>query len=164
MSALILTQEHLQKIFYYNTETGIFTRLVSTSLGSHPGDLAGCLTRDGYWIIKIGGKIYPAHRLAWFYVNGKWPTKHLDHINGIKNDNRFCNLREVSVSENQQNLTKAHKDSKSGFLGVIKKGKVFKARIKIDGKQKHLGTFATPELAFAAYVKAKREFHPMGML
>lgn len=159
-----LTHERLKELFGYNPETGLFTRLVALAKSSYVGEVAGTLDPKGYIVLGIDYKLYLGHRLAWFYMTGEWPSKHIDHIDGVRSNNCFANLREASVSENAQNVTKSRKDSKSGFLGVFKHGVKWTARITINGKTKHLGLFTTPELASEAYVAAKREFHSFGML
>lgn len=152
MNTKHLTLERLKELFYYNPKTGVFTRKVSVSFGTYAGDIAGTPDKDGYVRICIDYKLYGAHRLAWFYMTGNWPTKQIDHKDRISNNNKFDNLREASNYQNS-----ANKESKSKCPGVSKRGKKWRAKIVADGKEKRLGTFATPELASAAYVAAKRE-------
>jgi len=109
--------------------------------------------------ISILGKLYCAHRLAWLYVHGKWPDRHIDHINGKPDDNRISNLRDVSVSVNMQNRTRAQSNNKSGLLGVSKVQNGWTATIGKNKKRIHLGTFPSPELASSVYIKAKRYLH-----
>jgi hypothetical protein len=106
------------------------------------------------------------HRLAWLYVTGAWPKKHLDHINGDRADNRFCNLREADDAANNQNRKRANKCSLTGVLGVTycKQTKRYRAVIMHNRKSIHLGRFDTPEEAHAAYVGAKRVLHPAGAI
>ena len=155
MQASLPTQQRLKQLFSYNPETGLFTRLVSASFGTYAGDIAGHLDKEGYVQICVDYKLCRAHRLAWLYMTGNWPTKQIDHINRIKNDNRFSNLRDVSNKENS--LNKAPKEcalippgSKSKYVGVSQKRNSWRARVTIDGKQVHLGVFKTEELANAA--------------
>jgi hypothetical protein len=118
---------------------------------------------QGYISIGVDGTHYLAHRLAWLYVYGEWPTAwpagQVDHINRIKTDNRIANLRIVTSSENKQNRELPHANNRLGFLGVKRNGSKFMARIMLHGKVKHLGTFDTPELASAAYKSAKTTVH-----
>lgn len=165
MNYLTLSPEIIKNKLNYNIETGQFTWRLN--VGSHgrikSGTIAGNPFDNGYWQIKLNGKHYQAHRLAWAYVTGEWPKNHIDHINGIKNDNRFCNLRDVSISINAQNQRKPRTDNKCGFLGVFchqtKTKTSWRARIKINGKAVHIGLFKTPELAHEAYLSAKRKYH-----
>lgn len=154
-----LTQEMLKSRLDYNPETGIFTRKFSPSRNVAAGSIPGKIKRDGYKFITINGREYPSHRLAWMYVTGAWPLGCIDHINGNRTDNRIQNLRDVSTSENLQNQRVAHRDNKTGFLGVSRKGVRFVAKICVNYKDVHLGTFPTPETAHAAYISAKRNIH-----
>ncbi|MCI0598731.1 MAG: HNH endonuclease [Beijerinckiaceae bacterium] len=89
---------------------------------------------------------------------GAWPIAQIDHINGDRADNRFLNLREATRTENAWNA-KLRSDSHSGFKGVRRHKRRWCAYIKVSGKQKHLGSFATPEEAHDAYCRAAREHH-----
>jgi hypothetical protein len=108
-----------------------------------------------------------AHRLAWLYVHGHLPFGSIDHINGIRSDNRLCNIRIATKSENNQNLKKAQKNNKStGLLGAFynKRANCFISQIVINRKQIFVGRFKTKEYAHNAYIQAKRNLHPFGML
>ena len=157
---MILTQERLKEVLHYNQKTGIFTWRARIARCIHIGGIAGSNAGRGYWQIAIFGVCYPAHRLAWFYMTGKWPEADIDHENHIRNDNRWENLRNGSRSFNMQNQRKAHSDNSIGFLGVSRNGKGFIAKIVLNYKKYRLGTYSTPELAHQAYLKAKREMHP----
>jgi hypothetical protein len=65
----------------------------------------------------LTGVLYREHRLAWLYMTGEWPTHEIDHINGDRVDNRFCNLREATASENRWNSRKRVNNT-SGYKGV----------------------------------------------
>ncbi len=102
---------------YYDLDTGQFYWKVKTG-NKRVGDIAGSVTTyDQYRRIKINGKMYLAHRLAWFFVYGDWPKNEIDHINGTRDDNRIENLRDVSHSLNQRNA-KRRKDNTSGMVGI----------------------------------------------
>lgn len=136
--------EELKRIFFYDPETGNFYRLKSIR-NLRKGDIAGSLNRSGYIEIYINGKRYRAHRLAIFYMTGRWP-KAVDHKNRIRNDNRWCNIRPCTLAENNQNPG-ISKRNKSGVIGVHWHGQQRKwiAAIQIDGKKLHLGSFSTRE-------------------
>ena len=159
-----LSLERLHELLHYNPRTGLFVRKVRAGNSAPVGTIAGGFNRKGYRIIRVDGRRYLASRLAWFYVHGRWPKDEIDHRNGVRDDNRLANLREASHSENQQNRRKAHKSNATGFLGVSPNEGKFRAQIKINGNRLHLGNFATPQEAHAAYVKAKRKLHPLGLL
>jgi hypothetical protein len=158
MSNTNLTAEEVRRLFNYDPDTGIFTRLVNRHRFK-AGEVAGAKSDDGYINIKIRTKTYKAHRLAWLYVYGLFPSLQVDHINGIRSDNRISNLREVSHSGNTQNQKEAQRSNKSGFLGVSPNNRRWKATIAVHGEYKYLGTFDTPELAHQAYLDAKRSLH-----
>lgn len=155
-----LTPARLHEVLAYDCETGIFTRKLTTSTRVKIGSIAGAFGSGGYINIKIDNVLFLAHRLAWLYVNLRWPDKRLDHTNGCLTDNRISNLREATASENQQNC-KVRRDSSSGFTGVSfnKATNKWQAQISINGKTKYLGVFKTPELADAAYKATKLELH-----
>jgi hypothetical protein len=102
----MITQSLLKEYLDYNPITGLFTWKIAKGARANIGDLAGHKNKDGYIRIIIDKKGYKAHRLAWFYVHGKWPTLLIDHINRIRDDNRICNLREASAELNAQNRKK----------------------------------------------------------
>lgn len=159
---LTLTIERLRHRFNYDPETGVFTRRSPSDRRFHDGQVVGHASDNGYIHFSIDNKKYGAHRLAWFYVHGEWPTGDIDHINGDRADNRIANLRDVSRSVNLQNqrAPKSHNKS-TGILGAhlhTQTGR-FTSRIRVNGQNKHLGCFATAEQAHVAYVAAKRELH-----
>lgn len=123
------------------------------------GKRAGGNDRCGYQRIILNSKRYQAHRLAWLYVFGEHPEGQIDHINGLRSDNRIINLREVTQQENLKNIRRRD-SNKSGHTGVCWSNcaKKWISYIDVNKKRKHLGTFADIEDAVAARVKASREF------
>jgi hypothetical protein len=114
----------------------------------------------GYPRGNIYNKPYRAHRVAWALHYGEWPCGEIDHINGIRHDNRICNLRIATGPENSRNL-KRRSDNTSGYKGVSKvaaTGK-WRAYINLNGKQYSLGYYDTAEAAAAAYANAAPKFH-----
>lgn len=152
MANSIITQKLLQSQLSYNSETGIFTRLVSNKKQFKIGDIAGSVHSDGYIVIHIFYEKYRAHRLAWLYMTGEIPEKHIDHIDGNKANNSFSNLR---LATNKQNLKNRLKNinNKSGFRGVSWSVHAEKwiANAMLNGKRKNLGYFATAEKAAKAF-------------
>jgi hypothetical protein len=113
--------------------------------------------------ISIDGKYQLAHRLAWMMVTGSEPNDDIDHVNGIRSDNRFANLRTATRGENMQNERAARSSNKSsGLLGVSwsKAAGKWAAGIKLNGKKRHLGLFTDQQAAHEAYLVAKRDLHP----
>lgn len=165
----MISRKKLRAFLTYDQNTGVFTRRKS-GWSKLVGQPAGVKDSYGYLQIRIDGKLYLAHRLAWLYVHGSWPTKGLDHVNGVRDDNRIANLREATQAENMQNQFSAHSTNKSsGLLGAHwdpkgPKGKKWRATIRVNGKNKVAGHFATAKEAHAAYLAAKRKHHPFGEL
>lgn len=161
-----LTAARLREVLGYCPETGVFTRIVGVR-GKAAGTIAGTVSAAlGYVFIGIDGARYLAHRLAWLYMHGKWPENQVDHINGIRDDNRFENLREATAAQNRQNQTGFRRNNSSGYLGVYadKKTGLYTANIKIDGIQHHIGSYRTAEEAHEAYRQEKAKLHPFGTL
>lgn len=157
-----LTVERAKELLNYDPETGVITWRVTTNSRAMAGSRAGCKHCAGYVQIHIDGRKYLAHRLAWLIIHGEWPLEHIDHINGIRNDNRKINLREASRAINMQNQRRPMAGNTSGFLGVswFVRDKVFAAQIWIQGKKKHIGFFNDPSEAHQAYLAEKRKLHP----
>jgi hypothetical protein len=119
-----------------------------------PGDSAGITCPDGRRYVGIDGKRYAAHRLAWFYMTGKWPAE-IDHRNCDPLDNRFENLREATRSQNNANM-RMRADNSSGKKGVSwdRERNSWKAQISVNGVHKLIGRFPSIEAAAAAYGEA----------
>jgi hypothetical protein len=160
MAGWHITADVLRAALDYDPLSGIFRWKADPSCHIKQGMIAGCLHHRGYWQIRFLRQSLLAHRLAWLHFYGEHPSKQIDHINGCKSDNRIANLRDVSPSVNLQNYRGATSRNKStGLLGVYFEEGRFRARIAIDGKNVSLGRFPTAELAYAAYVQAKRKMH-----
>ena len=161
MAKADLTAARLREILHYDPETGVFTWRVNRGGSALAGSKAGHPSkRDGYVRINVYCCLSLAHRLAWMYVHGVFPKNHLDHINGHRDDNRICNLREATCAQNNQNQA-IRSDNKSGLIGVSwhqPRGK-WKAQIQFCNANKHLGLFCTKEEAHAAYLEAKLNLH-----
>lgn len=143
------TQKELLNLFIYNPHDGslIFN-----------GREAGYIMKSGYRLLSIKKIRYYAHRVIWCIMTGDWPEKEIDHINGIKYDNRWSNLRLATRQQNAMNRG-PDKTNKSGLKGVsFHKGK-WRAVIFSNGKHKHLGCFDSSELASLAYKKASEIEH-----
>ena len=141
----MLTQRELKESLNYSKETGVFSWLKNsekTSQVNSAGYLANLSSRKecNYRIICLKGKNYLAHRLAFLYVLGSFPTDFVDHINHDGSDNRWINLRDATRTENNRN-TRKHHDNKSGICGVWLDRKIWVAKIGIGSKQICLGRF-----------------------
>ena len=158
-----MTQEYLKSLLHYNKDTGAFTRLVRCGSRGSVGSVAGFVTKEGYHRIKIDGKAYGGHQLAFLYMIGNIPSC-IDHKDHVCSNNAWSNIRPVTNSENSKNLSIRY-DNMSGFSGVyfdkVVKRKPWKASIRCDNKQIHLGYFDTKDEAIAARKAAniKYGFH-----
>lgn len=152
----MITHDELLRILDYCPATGQFKWRVAVGYAINANDAAGYLHKyHGYVVIRYRRKGYLAHRLAWLYVYGRWPAKHLDHINGDRADNRIGNLRECSQRQNEWNK-RAPVTNTSGRKGVkvSETPNRWHAQIRVNGKLVHLGTFSSAEDAETAYKKA----------
>jgi len=143
MTQNILTQKQLKEILNYDPVSGIFTWKNANGSAVYAGDVAGCVTVNGYIAIKINGKSHQAHRLAFLYVDGLLPAIEVDHINHNRSDNSFPNLRVVPRGANMKNKSLG-KDNLSGVNGVsfCNTHNRWRAYINVNEKPKSLGSFA----------------------
>jgi len=153
-----ITQEWLKENTFYDPDTGTFIWIKSPYHKSQlNGKEIGWITVGGYRLTKIRGKEYQCHRLIWMYMYGEWPKDEIDHINGVCDDNRIINLRDVPHSENGKNL-KLSRRNKSGCTGVCKSNSgSWMAYIRAKGKHTHLGTFNNYRSAVCARKQAEKE-------
>ncbi len=114
-----ITQAQLKEILHYDPETGVFTWKVAVSMRTGAGMVAGGINAtSGYRTIRLGGLRPTAQRVAHLYMTGSWPESTMDHINGDRADNRWCNLRAASAGNNAHNaITRV--DNSSGVKGVF---------------------------------------------
>lgn len=158
----MLTQQQLKSLLHYNQETGVFTWLISPAKGVKVGSIAGGSDGRGYTVIRINKVLYRANRLAFLYVDGKFPDSNMeiDHINNISSDDSFSNLRTATRTQNQWN-TGIRKTNKSGFKGVFfnKANNTFRSRITLNHKCIEIGSFKTAELASEAYQRFAKQHH-----
>lgn len=151
------TYERVRELLSYDPETGVFTRLQRVA-NWMPGPVVGGRTSHGYINITIDRKRNYAHRLAFLLMTGKWPTKHIDHIDGDTTNNRWSNLREATHSENLANRGPT-KCNTSGFKGVTAKRKKWIASIQWQGKPYRSRSFDTKEEAAEAYRQLALRLH-----
>lgn len=163
-----LNAARLRELFRYFPEAGLFMRTKATgrSIRQQPGFVPSSIGGSGYPVIKIDGKLYSCHRLAWLYAHGGWPKFEIDHINGDIKDYRLCNLRDITHAENLQNVRKPRADNKSGRLGVswCRQTKSWSAHLNAQGVHYARTGFADVDKAHAAYIAMKKKLHPTSTL
>jgi hypothetical protein len=171
----MITQEQLKQLVVYEQSTGVFTwkprpeNLFKTIKSfknwnrRYAGEQAGGVKIDsGYVIVSLFKKPYRAHRLAWLYVHGVMPTNQIDHINGVRHDNRLVNLRDTKQGENQKNRRLSPKN-KTGHHGIWKhQNGRFRVKAWDKNVQYHLGYYESFEEAVAARKRFEAEhgYHP----
>ena len=147
-----LTQARLKTLLRYNKRTGLF--FWKNPAGRvKPGTQVVCTDSNGYIMVRLDGRLYRAHRLAWLWVHGVFP-KLIDHKNRIKSDNRIANLRECSQHENVINRSLC-KSNKTGYKGVSfdKQKKLYRACSSYKRQHIFLGYFKSPEEAYKMYLE-----------
>ena len=146
------SQNDLQRIFDYTNGTLIWRE--NRGNNKVKGRVAGYHNQHGYILIALNNVRYRAHRLAWVYVYGSIPNHlDIDHINGVRDDNRVENLRLVTVQQNMMNNTVAR-----GYRYRAKNNN-YEAFLGVDGRRVYLGVFPTAHQARRAYLEAKQIYH-----
>jgi hypothetical protein len=158
-------EARLRALIGYDSEAGRLYWAAKPNRNILVGQQIGRPNSWGHWAFRFMGKTLMVHRVAWFISHGEWPRHQIDHIDGDKGNNRIGNLRDVPQTLNMQNLTKAHRSNKSGFIGVhrVKNQRLtkpWKASIKANGRNISIGHFDSPEEAHAAYLQVKMKLHP----
>lgn len=155
----MITAERLRAVVNYDPDTGTFTWIRSKQ-GVRYGSRAGAIKAKGYRSIQVDGKDYAEHRLAWLWMTGEWPKDQIDHINRVRDDNRWSNLREATQSQNFANRV-ALRTNKTGLKGAhFETGRqVWKAAIMKDGVHHFIGRYACPAAAHFAYIVAADKLH-----
>ena len=153
MATAYLTAHRLRQLFHYSLITGEFYRKIRVA-AHKAGGIAGSIRTDGYRSIKINGRSYFCHRLAWLWVNGDWPADEVDHINRNRANNAWHNLRAATSKQNSENA-KVRRDNRSGVTGVCWCNQTSKWRVRIrhNGALTSLGFFSD----FGRAVKARKD-------
>lgn len=149
---------YLMEIFDYDPLTGKLSWKDPNRYVKEVGSKAR--KNNAYKQVIVDGKLYLAHRLIWLMVTGDEPQGFIDHVNRVRSDNRFVNLRQCTRSENCMN-TSRRSCNKSGFVGVfwLSRYKKWKAYITANGKQNYLGVFSNLEDAIEARRLGELKFH-----
>lgn len=150
----LLTADTLRDLLSYNPDTGELRW--RNPNGRHRAGVGHLDATNGYRQICVHGNRFRAHRLIWCWMTGEWPPPHLDvdHINGERCDNRWCNLRLANMSQQRANVAQKRGGNRSGFKGVRPNNSRWQAQMVEGGKIMNLGAFDTPEDAARAYDRA----------
>jgi hypothetical protein len=158
-----LVAEEARKIFHYDPIAGTLAWAETLSNAAPIGKVCSSKNGHGYVAVKVYGKSYAVHRIAWMIMMGSFPPVSIDHINRDRADNRWANLRLATTTQQCGNTVRT--DGKvTGVRGVRACGKSFQARIRMKNQQTgksqmvHLGTFPTIELAKAAYDAIAKDY------
>ena len=138
-----ITQAELKALYEYDPITGVLTSKAT-------GQAVGSRMPDGYVEFRLRGLMVSVHRVAFLYMQGMWPRDQVDHVNGVRHDNRWSNLRQATATQNAQNRRPT---AKHAFNGVRMTGNgKWRAQIMVDGVRQNIpGTFDTAEAAHRAY-------------
>ena len=155
-----LTPEELKRNLHYDPETGIWTRLIRSANTVKIGDIAGGINKEpsqGYRYIGVAGGLYKSSRLAFLYMLGYFPENDVDHINRVRHDDRWINLREISHQCNLRN-SKIPDNNTSSIKGVSwhKAGKKWMGHITVNNKLKYLGLYKSFLNAVCARLAAEQ--------
>ncbi|PZP71746.1 HNH endonuclease [Methylorubrum populi] len=142
------TIERLRELLSYNPNTGVLTWRVSPMWAVAAGDIAGGLMTNGYRHVRVSGQLIPAQDIAFALFYGRWPTVILDHRDRDRGNNRISNLVEAGSSGNNRNRLRT---SRSGFRGVVQRGRLFVAQCSVDNRTRRIGSHSTAEDAARAY-------------
>ena len=146
-----LTRARLRELLHYDRDTGEFR------WWRRVGDEVQLGEKAGYLEIRIDGRAYQAHQLAWRYKTGRWCRPLIDHRDGDGTNNRWTNLRQATPSQNTANSRRPRHNT-SGYKGVsLRTSGRWRAVVCNKGRLISLGTFATPEAAHAAYAATARK-------
>lgn len=158
----MITQERLKQLATYDPESGLLVCAMNRKGSKNKiGDVLGSANKVGHIQVQLDSSKYLVHRLAVLYMTGKMPDGVIDHINRDPADNRWSNLRVVTQFENSHNQSRLPERNSTGFVGVHRYGSRYRAKINVNHKQVHLGTFDDPAIAASAYAMAKSQFQPV---
>ena len=164
MANEIISPERIRREISYDPDTGLFTWLVRACGRCKHGPFSGTADTAGYYRVKVLGRSYAAHRLAWALTYGEWPTLDIDHINRVKTDNRVLNLRVVSKSENMLNRAKWGECTAPPGVYPRPGNKKWVAKITVGGVTHRLGTYPSLEAAGEARLLAERNLCRINIL
>jgi len=129
----MITVERARELFSYDPETGIVTRKITTGPRARKGYTLDTVD-EGYLVVRVDGRKYRVHRLIWFIVTGTWPKYEVDHEDRNKLNNKWKNLRDITATENVQNVA-----SSQGGVSFVEKTQSWRATVQCYGKHIYIG-------------------------
>jgi len=159
-----LSQSKCFEYFFYEKETGFLFRIKHLRRDSYFKKINE--NPEGYSVSRVDGRLYAAHRIVWIMIKGNIPAGYdIDHIDGVKFNNKIENLRLARRSENCQNYKNARINSRTGILGVSfnKQRGLYQASISVK-KKYYREFFSDPVKAGEWYLQKKREIHPFSTI
>ncbi len=154
-----VTADELRRMLSYDPDTGVFTWKHTVSSKAPKGSSPSGKDRDGYLVMTFKGKYLRQHRVAWCYMTGSWPKEKIDHKNGIRDDNRFCNLRECDEQDNNRNRGLSAVNT-SGVSGVSFQQGKWAVRLRLNKHDRRFfGYFDDLELAELVANEARNKYH-----
>ena len=160
----MMDQGELRAALEYYPALGVFVWVKPSAYHREKaGTEAGCARANGggkkYHVIKFQGGAHKRARLAWFYMTGRWPADQVDHINGNSLDDRWCNLREATPTQNAWNHKRRAKASELPMGVRTNPSGRFSARLAVNKRMIQIGTYDTSEQACAAYQQAREVYY-----
>ena len=154
----MITYQQARKLLTYNSKTGELRW--RNPVGHQTTGSVGTPDGKGYLQVHIRPRLYRVHRLIWLWKTGEWPAEQIDHKNGIRDDNRWCNLRLANQQQQNWNQKIYGRKNKTGIKGVFwhEECKGYAAVIHAKGQKLWLGAYPTPELAAVAYRQAAKKY------
>ena len=149
----------VQKLLRVDEETGNLYWKVNRKARIKAGDVAGHITKQGYIRVTVLSQRIFAHHIVWAIVNGRWAKDQIDHINGVKLDNRPCNLREATAADNSKNICISVRNT-SGYKGVswVPHLSKWKSELTVGGKRIYLGCHECKQRAAQVYEEAATKY------
>jgi hypothetical protein len=153
--------DRINELLCYNPDTGDISWRIKRGKCA-AGRIVTCKNEKGYIVVRVDNVLLRAHRIGWAVTHNAWPEKEIDHINGIRFDNRISNLREANHSQNMKNIKKSVAN-KSGKKGVSwhKQAQKWQVHIKVDGVNHYLGLFDSVDDAHEKYKQVANDLHGM---
>lgn len=158
-SSSTLTQDRLKEQIHYDPDTGHLTWLISKKGVSKGRRVSPTPATDGYMQCVVDSQHYYQHQIIWLWVTGTFPDSCIDHINRIRNDNRWVNLRQATYYQNQYN--KEWSGNACGVKNVCQYGNSYTVSFRdpSTGKIVNFGTYKTLDEAEEIAYWVREELH-----